>query len=87
MPEVAPPDQFRNLPYQEGILNGVMMDWACTMAGRTANVVGKGAYGGFPATRFEDLMHTPYVDLLKHRKVPNIPWFDTWIRENLSTAD
>ena len=58
VPEVAPPDQFRNLPYQEGVLFGCMMDWASSNAGRTTIVVGKGGYGGFSTTRFEDFMRT-----------------------------
>jgi putative CocE/NonD family hydrolase len=85
VPEVAPPDQFRNLPYQDGILNGFMMDWGCGMEGSGEN--GKGPMGGFPATRYDDMMRTPYIDLPNRRKVESIPWFDTWIRENLSTSD
>ena len=88
VPEVAPPDQFRNLPYQEGILVSVMLDWACTNQGSGNIVVGSGGYGGFPATRYEDMMHTPYIDLLNYRKVnKGSPWFETWIRDNLSTSD
>ncbi len=80
VPEVAPPDQFRNLPYQEGILVSVMLDWACTNQGSGNIVVGSGGYGGFPATRYEDMMHTPYIDLLNYRKVnKGSPWFETWI--------
>lgn len=86
VPEVAPPDQFRNLPYQEGVLFGCMLDWAAANSGRTAISVGPGAYGGFSDTRFEDCMHTPYIDLNKRRKVEGAAWFETWIRENLSTA-
>ena len=86
VPECAPPDQFRNLPYQEGILNGFMMDWACGMQGSGEG--GKGPMGGFVPTRYEDMMHTPYIDLLNHRKVKkDSPWFETWIRDNLSTSD
>jgi putative CocE/NonD family hydrolase len=86
IPEVAPPDQFFNCPYQHGVLVGWMMDWASMMAGRTRNVVAKGGYGGFTNTRFEDLMRTPYVDLDDRRKLPEASWFDTWIRENLASA-
>jgi len=86
VPEVAPPDQFRNLPYQEGVLFGCMMDWAACNSGRRAVRVGKGGYGGFSARRFDDFMHTPYVDLNKHRNVTGAPWFETWIRDNLSTS-
>jgi uncharacterized protein len=86
VPEVAPPDQFRNLPYQEGILFGCMLDWAACNSGHRATVVAKGGYGGFSSTRSEDCMHTPYIDLNKYRKVEGAPWFETWIRDNLSTS-
>ena len=86
VPEVAPPDQFRNLPYQEGILFGCMLDWAACNSGHRATVVAKGGYGGFSSTRSEDCMHTPYIDLNKYRKVKGAPWFETWIRDNLSTS-
>src|SRR5262249_34188273 len=62
-PEVAPPDQFRNAPYQDGVLVGWAMDWAAMMAGRTSQTVGDGPYGGFTATRDKDLLLTPYVRL------------------------
>ena len=56
VPEVAPPDQFYNGPYQNGILVGWMMDWAGDdgrphRAGRSAD----GPYGGFAATRAQGL--------------------------------
>jgi len=86
VPECAPPDQFRNLPYQDGILNGFMMDWACGMQGNGEG--GKGPMGGFVPARYADMMHTPYIDLLNYRKVQtNSFWFETWIRDNLSTSD
>ena len=44
-PEVAPPDQFFNAPYQNGILVCWAMDWgAGMMAGRTIQVIGEGPY-------------------------------------------
>jgi putative CocE/NonD family hydrolase len=86
-PEVAPPDQFRNAPYQDGVLDGWIMDWASMMAGRTTQTVGDGPYSGFANTRARDLMHAPAIDLMRFRGVMDAPWFDTWIRQNLSTAD
>jgi putative CocE/NonD family hydrolase len=85
-PEVAPPDQFANAPYQEGVLVGWMMDWAA-IAGRTAQVVGERPYGGFTKTRAEDLMRTPYARLNERRGALDSPWFDTWLRHNLATAE
>lgn len=85
--EVAPPDHFRNAPYQHGVLVGWILDWQAGLAGRTAQSVAQGAYGGFTATRAQDMMRTPYIELNDHRGVMRAPWFDTWIRENLSTAE
>ena len=56
------------------------------MAGRTPNIVGKGPYGGFTATRQSDLMLTPYIQLDDRRKHGHTAWFDTWIRQNLATG-
>jgi putative CocE/NonD family hydrolase len=86
-PQVAPPDHFYNAPYQEGVLVGWTQDWAAWMAGRTGQIVDTGAYGGFTNTRAQDLMQTPYVDLLKNRGDMDAPWYDTWIRSNRSTDE
>lgn len=87
VPEVAPPDAFRNGPYQEGVLVSWMMDWAPMMAGRTAQVVADGPYGGFANTRARDLMQLPYIKLNERRGALDAPWFERWIRDNLSTSD
>jgi putative CocE/NonD family hydrolase len=87
VPEVAPPDQFENCPYQNGVLVSWAMDWAATMAGRTNQVVANGPYGGFLKTRAHDLMQLPYVGLNERRGALDSPWFDTWIRSNLSSGD
>lgn len=87
VPEVAPPDQFYNGPYQNGILVCWAMDWAGAMSGRMPFVVGKGAYGGFADTREADYMLTPYIELDNRRKHGHTPWFDTWIRQNLATGE
>lgn len=86
VPEVAPPDQLYNGPYQNGILVCWMMDWAAGQAGRTAQVVGPGAYGGFVATRHKDFLELPYLKLCERRGAVDAPWFETWIRENLATS-
>jgi uncharacterized protein len=82
VPEVAPPDQFYNLPYQNGVLTGVMMDWAGTMAGRVAQTVGPGPYGGFAAAarRRNDYLQLPYIKLNERRGALDAPWFEKWIR-------
>jgi putative CocE/NonD family hydrolase len=86
-PEVAPPDQFRNAPYQEGVLVGWTMDWAAMMAGRTSQMVAEGPYGGFANTRAQDFMRTPYSQLNERRGALDSPWFATWLRHNLATAE
>lgn len=86
VPEVAPPDQLYNGPYQNGILVCWMMDWAASQAGRTLQTIGPGAYGGFVATRHKDFLKLPYVKLCERRGAVDAPWFETWIRENLSTS-
>jgi len=87
VPEVAPPDQFYNCPYQQGILVSFTVDWAATMAGRTAQVVSDGAYGGFFKTRMQDYMFTPYVKLNEYRGAMDSPWYEKWIRNVRSTDD
>jgi putative CocE/NonD family hydrolase len=86
VPEVAPPDQLYNGPYQNGILVSWTVDWAAAHAGRTAQVVGPGPYGGFAVTRHKDYMELPYLKLCERRGALDAPWFETWIRDNLSTS-
>jgi putative CocE/NonD family hydrolase len=87
VPEVAPPDQHFNAPYQDGVLVGWAMDWAAGMAGRTNQSVADGPYGGFANTRAQDLMRLPYVKLNESRGALDSPWFDRWIRDHLASAD
>lgn len=86
VPEVAPPDQLYNGPYQNGILVCWMMDWAAAHAGRTTQVARPGAYGGFAAARHKDYLELPYLNLCERRGALDAPWFETWIRDNLSTS-
>lgn len=87
VPEVAPPDAFYNLPYQNGVLVGLMLDWAGTMAGRAAQILGPGPYGGFAASerRIEDYMQLPYLQLNERRGALDAPWFEKWIRGNTAS--
>jgi len=87
VPEVAPPDQFYNGPYQNGILVCWAVDWAGMMAGRTPNSIGPGPYGGFGSTRLTDYMLTPYLQLDDRRKHGHTQWYDTWIRQNLASGE
>lgn len=86
VPEVAPPDQFYNGPYQHGVFAGWAMDWGATNSGRAAVSVGPGHYGGFTPRRVADLMQLPYVDVPERRGV-EAEWFKTWVRDNLSTSE
>lgn len=86
VPEVAPPDQFDNAPYQHGVLVGWTMDWLGMMSGRTMQVVDDGAYNGFTNTRAADLLILPYVELNRRRGLLDCPWFEPMFRNHLSTA-
>ena len=89
-PEVAPPDQFENGPYQNGVLVCWAMDWGAGMlAGRTSQVAGEGAFGGFGNSREKDYMHLPYIEMpaVKGAAPGSTPWFETWIRQNLSSDE
>lgn len=87
VPEVAPPDQFYNLPYQNGVLQGVMLDWAGNMAGRVGQIIGPGPYGGFATSerRLHDYMQLPYLKLNELRGALDAPWFEKWIRGNTAS--
>ena len=87
VPEVAPPDAFANGPYQNGVLVCWMMDWAANMAGRVGQIADTGAYGGFVKSRLNDYMQLPYLTLNERRGALDAPWFEKWIRGNLSTAE
>ena len=84
-PQVAPPDQMENIPYQNGIMLGPFVDWAAWMSGRTAQVVDSGPYGGYTNTRARDLWQPPYLTLNQRRGLAFAPWWETWIKANLST--
>jgi len=87
-PEVAPADQFQNGPYQNGILVSWAMDFgAGAMVGRTNQRIGEGAYGGFANNREKEYMHTPYIEIPSLKGVMKAPWFDKWIRQNLSSDE
>ncbi|MBI4164193.1 MAG: CocE/NonD family hydrolase [Acidobacteria bacterium] len=85
VPEVAPPDQFRNTPYQDGVFDGWMLNWVMMMAGRTnqAPIVDPGV----PDRLAQVLKHRPYTEWTRILGVMDAPWFDTWMQKNLSTAE
>ena len=87
VPEVAPPDQFYNVPYQNGVMTGVLMDWAGNMAGHVGQIMGPGPYGGFAASerRLNDYMQLPYLKLNELRGALDAPWFEKWIRGNVAS--
>jgi len=88
VPEVAPPDAFHNVPYQNGVLVGVMLDWAGNRAGRVDQVIAPGGYGGFAdlERRLHDYMQLPYIKLNEIRGALDAPWFEKWIRGNMASA-
>ena len=87
VPEVAPPDAMFNTPYQNGVLVSWMMDWAGANAGRVGQVMGTGPYGGFASEerRLADYTQLPYLKLNEIRGALDAPWFEKWIRSNLSS--
>lgn len=85
VPEVAPPDQMYNGPYQNGVLVCWAMDWAGMMSGRTPHTAGPGAYGGFGVNREQDYRLLPYIDFDVTRKFLPTTWWRQWILQN--TAD
>lgn len=87
VPEVAPPDGLYNGPYQNGVLVCWAVDWAGTMSGRTAQLVGNGPYGGFGANRAEEYLVYPYRTLLARRGALDNTWFDKWIMQNRATDE
>lgn len=84
-PAVAPPDPFENIPYQNGIMLGPFVDWASWMSGRTAQIIDEGPYGGFSNSRWEDLLHTPYLTINENRGLKDGEFWKTWVNANLST--
>jgi putative CocE/NonD family hydrolase len=87
VPEVAPPDQFYNAPYQNGILVSWMMDWAGTMSGRQPHSAGPGPYGGFAVNREAAYRQVPYIDFDKSRKYLPTDWWRKWMTQNTSTGE
>ena len=85
VPEVAPPDHFRNCPYQNGIFVCWMMDWAGTMSARRPHHAGPGSYGGFAVNREKAYSQLPYIDFDKTRNYKPNAWWRKWIEQN--TAD
>ncbi len=87
VPEVAPPDQFYNGPYQNGVLVCWAVDWAGNMANRTPFSIGKGAYGGFASGRETAYRFTPYLKLDDHRGHGHTKWYDQWILQNTASGE
>lgn len=87
VPEVAPPDNMFNAPYQHGVLVSWAVDWAAANSGRTPFSSGPGPYGGFATTREQDYRLTPYLELDDRRKHGHTKWFDKWIEQNTSAGE
>lgn len=86
VPEVAPPDQLLNGPYQNGILVCWMVDWAGALSGRTPHSTGPGPYGGFAVNR-EQAYQLPYIDFDKTRKYLPTSWWRKWVMQNTSEGE
>ena len=87
VPEVAPPDQFYNCPYQNGIFVCWMMDWAGMMSGRQPHRAGPGPYGGFAVNREASYRQLPYIDFDKSRRYLPTSWWRQWMLQNTAGGD
>jgi len=87
VPEVAPPDQMHNCPYQNGIFVCWMMDWAGMMSARMPHSAGPGPYGGFAVEREKAYSRLPYIDFDKTRNYRPNAWWRKWIQENTAGGD
>ncbi|WP_299463888.1 CocE/NonD family hydrolase [uncultured Gimesia sp.] len=85
VPEVAPPDNFYNCPYQNGIFVCWMIDWAGSTSARLPHSAGPGAYGGFAVNREKAYDKLPYINFDKTRNYKPNEWWRKWILQN--TAD
>jgi uncharacterized protein len=86
VPEVAPPDQFYNCPYQNGILVCFMMDWVGLMSDHRSYIIGPGPYGGFAANRDAAYRRLPYIDFDKSRGYRPTSWWRQWMRQNTAAG-
>jgi len=87
VPEVAPPDNFFNCPYQNGILVCWMVDWAGMVSGRNPHSNGPGPYGGFAVNREAAYRNLPYIDFDKTRRHLPTEWWHKWILQNTAEGE
>lgn len=87
VPEVAPPDQFLNCPYQNGVLVCWMVDWAGNMSGRMPHSAGPGPYGGFAVNREEAYRKLPYIDFEMTRKHLPTVWWKKLMEQNTAEGE
>jgi uncharacterized protein len=81
----TPADCFEDHPYRNGALVGNWMpDWVAMMSGRTEQICGDGAYGGWGQRRLQDFRHTPYLDINLYRGIESPPWVNEWYGQNKS---
>jgi len=87
VPEVAPPDNFYNCPYQNGIFVCWMVDWAGALSDRLPYSAGPGAYGGFAVNREAAYSKLPYIDFDKTRNYKPTTWWRKWIEQNTAEGE
>ena len=87
VPEVAPPDNFFNCPYQNGILVCWMVDWAGMVSGRNPHSAGPGAYGGFAVNREAAYRNLPYINFDETRRHLPTEWWHKWILQNTAEGE
>jgi uncharacterized protein len=79
-PAVGQPDQFENIPYQNGVIAGWLADWSAGMSGRAFQINETSWSSGA-----EDAPPSPFIDTNRRRGYESTPWFEEMYRRTLST--
>lgn len=79
-PMVGQPDQFENIPYQNGVIAGWLADWSAGMSGRAFQVTERSWY-----SPDEIAPPSPFIETNRRRGFESAPWFEEMYKRNLST--
>lgn len=79
-PMVGQPDQFENIPYQNGVIAGWLADWSAGMSGRAFQVTERSWYSADQETP-----PSPFIETNRRRGFESAPWFEEMYRRNLSS--
>lgn len=79
-PAVGQPDQFENVPYQNGVISSWLANWAAGMSGRAFQIT-EGGWESFG----DGAPPAPFIEANRRRGFEGTPWFEEMYRRNLST--